>query len=433
MNKYTINLDIMKQLGAKIYGNWDGLLFAGLGFESQISYDNMLFIGIKGSNTDGTDFAIEAVKNGSSGLIVSKKLDCDVPQIVVDNVVALIYRYAAIVREQYKNNIIAVCGAAGKTTLKNNIVEILPGNVLYTKRSFNIKLSIALTMLFLNNNIDYFVVECGHSVPGEMVDFGQFLKPDYVIYSTIGEEHIETFKTIDVIQYEQSTILPHTSKAYIADEDYVKYLETTRFPVIPGYSNEPCVVNNNQIMYKNHNYDIHPLTTKANINTLKKVIVLMDLLKISIKSDKLLNLNTICMRGNSIKTQNGIIFDYSFNCNKTSLLNTLEFLNNYCEKYNKTVDFIFGYMGIITEENEEENYKALELLINNSNIRNIYTVNIKYNNPKCKELNQFDDFSKLSDDIFIQGSKHNNLIEIICSLISFRSAQPKSSYSIKNL
>lgn len=432
MNKYKIDLDILRQLGAEIYGDWENLMFSSVSLDSRFTQKDMLFVGLKGRYKDGADFGVEAAIKGATGLIVSKKLDYNVPQIVTDNVWSLVYRYSLAIRKKYQNPLIAVCGSAGKTTMKNHIAQLLPGNILYTKRSFNLKLSICCTMLLLDNNIDYFVVECGHSSLGEMDDLGRLLNPTYIIYSTIGEEHMETFKTIENIQIEQSKILNYTKNSFIADKDYVEFVKSKTNISNNGLFIELEIIDN-KIIYKNKTYYIPIDSTTAITNTFKKIILLMDLLKVQLNENSFMNLNTICMRGNSIKTQKRTIFDYSFNFNKTSLLNTIEFIELFCKQNNTKIDFIYGLMGDINNIIESDNINSLNMLVNNQYINKVYTVNIKFDHEKSKELNESEDFPNLLSTVVFQGSKHNNLIKIITSLISYDSNQPQSLLTIYNL
>jgi UDP-N-acetylmuramoyl-L-alanyl-D-glutamate--2,6-diaminopimelate ligase len=77
-----------------------------------------LFCCVVGENVDGHEFAADAVKNGASAVLVERKLNIEVPQIVVDDVRTAMGYFAAefFGRPSSKLKVIGITGTNGKTT-----------------------------------------------------------------------------------------------------------------------------------------------------------------------------------------------------------------------------------------------------------------------------------------------------------------------------
>lgn len=89
--------------------------------------EKSLFVCIGGSKTDSHELAGQAIQNGAVALVVSRVLDFDVPQIVVDNTRLAMSLIAANFYGNPANfmRIIQVTGTNGKTTTSNIIASIL--------------------------------------------------------------------------------------------------------------------------------------------------------------------------------------------------------------------------------------------------------------------------------------------------------------------
>lgn len=86
-----------------------------------------LFACIVGVATDGHRYAAEAIDAGAVALLVSRRLDVAVPQVVVDDVRAVLGPAAAAVQGQPSGqlNLIGVTGTNGKTTTVRLIASLL--------------------------------------------------------------------------------------------------------------------------------------------------------------------------------------------------------------------------------------------------------------------------------------------------------------------
>ncbi|MCD8049195.1 MAG: UDP-N-acetylmuramoyl-tripeptide--D-alanyl-D-alanine ligase [Clostridia bacterium] len=98
--------------------------------------------------------------------------------------------------------IIGITGSYGKTSVKNFVTELLSEkyNTLMTPASYNTTMGVVRT---INENLsplhDVFVVEMGARNKGDIKEICDLVKPQCAIVTSIGPQHLETFKTIETI------------------------------------------------------------------------------------------------------------------------------------------------------------------------------------------------------------------------------------------
>ena len=96
--------------------------------DSRMKCKNGLFFCIRGGTVDAHNFAPQAVANGCCALVVERRLDIDVPQVVVTDVRAAMTRIASAFNghPERRLRLIGVTGTKGKTTttfLLKSIIE----------------------------------------------------------------------------------------------------------------------------------------------------------------------------------------------------------------------------------------------------------------------------------------------------------------------
>ena len=84
-----------------------------------------LYIAIKGENFDGHDFIDMAVRAGASAVIGERRVDIELPQVVVSDSRLALAELAGAWRRQLPVKVAGVTGSNGKTTVKEMIAAIL--------------------------------------------------------------------------------------------------------------------------------------------------------------------------------------------------------------------------------------------------------------------------------------------------------------------
>lgn len=98
--------------------------------------------------------------------------------------------------------VIGITGSYGKTSTKNVLYSMLSKdfNVLMTPESFNTKMGLTRTIREgLKPTHQVFIAEMGAKVVGEIRELVEFVHPSMGIITSIGPQHLETFKTFENI------------------------------------------------------------------------------------------------------------------------------------------------------------------------------------------------------------------------------------------
>jgi UDP-N-acetylmuramoyl-tripeptide--D-alanyl-D-alanine ligase (fragment) len=129
--------------------------------------------------------------------------------------------------------LITVVGSVGKTSVKSATATVLSEKftVRHSRGNLNTTLSAPLEILGIDGpkNVkspldwlkvfsaarssiknpqspDIIIQECGIDCPGEMATFMRYVQPDIAIITSVAPEHMEFFKTIDVVAREELSI-----------------------------------------------------------------------------------------------------------------------------------------------------------------------------------------------------------------------------------
>ncbi len=136
--------------------------------------------------------------------------------------------------------VIGITGSYGKTSTKNFLNALLSVryNVLMTPESFNTTMGVVRTIRErLRPSHQVFLAEMGAKNSGDIKEICDLVSPAYGIITSIGEQHLETFKTIDNIiatKFELADALPSSGCLFACgDNPYIQErLEQTK-PLCP--------------------------------------------------------------------------------------------------------------------------------------------------------------------------------------------------------
>jgi len=130
-----------------------------------------------------------------------------------------------IIREMPSLKVIGLTGSFGKTSTKNFLVRILAAQfqVLTTPGSYNTPMGVTKVIRTLLKPIhEIFVVEMGAKQPGDIRELCDLAQPSIGIITAIGEQHLESFKTLDRIKstkFELVDALPPDGLAVLNIDD----------------------------------------------------------------------------------------------------------------------------------------------------------------------------------------------------------------------
>ena len=158
-----------------------------------------LFVALKGERFDAHDFAEQAKAAGAGALLVSRKLDIDLPQVVVKDTRLAFGELAAWVRQQVPTRIVALTGSSGKTSVKEMTAAILSqcGNTLYTAGNLNNDIGVPMTLLRLTKEHEYAVIELGANHQGEIAWTVDLTQPEAALVNNLAAAHLEGFGSLE--------------------------------------------------------------------------------------------------------------------------------------------------------------------------------------------------------------------------------------------
>ncbi len=158
--------------------------------DSRVVEGGDLFIGIKGVNFDGSDYAFEAKKSGAYVLSSSIK-HSDIFHTDTGCALLSLARYYSKTLP-YLLYRIGITGSVGKTTTKE-FLKILLSESYVTHASsgnFNNLIGLPMSVLSASENTRIMIMEMGMNHAGEISRLSSCLCPDIALITNIGTSHI---------------------------------------------------------------------------------------------------------------------------------------------------------------------------------------------------------------------------------------------------
>jgi len=196
MISVTLN-QLARILGADVSG--DDLTFDAVTTDTRKITPGCLFVALKGERFDAHDFAEQAKAAGAGALLVSRKLDIDLPQAVVKDTRLAFGELAAWVRQQVPARVVALTGSSGKTSVKEMTAAILSqcGNTLYTAGNLNNDIGVPMTLLRLTPEHEFAVIELGANHQGEIAWTVNLTRPEAALVNNLAAAHLEGFGSLE--------------------------------------------------------------------------------------------------------------------------------------------------------------------------------------------------------------------------------------------
>jgi UDP-N-acetylmuramoyl-L-alanyl-D-glutamate--2,6-diaminopimelate ligase len=183
--------------------------------DNRLVKEGSLFICLKGYTVDGHDFAKSAVENGAVAIIAERKLELDVPVIVVKDT----FRAMAVLADAFygqpsqKLHLIGITGTNGKTTTSHLIEKIFTDynkktgliGTMYTKigeekvenkNTTPESLTLQKTFQFmLDKGVEVAVME----VSSHALDLGRVHGTDFdvAVFTNLSQDHLDYHETME--------------------------------------------------------------------------------------------------------------------------------------------------------------------------------------------------------------------------------------------
>ncbi|GAC1447386.1 MAG: UDP-N-acetylmuramoyl-tripeptide--D-alanyl-D-alanine ligase [Ktedonobacterales bacterium] len=197
--------------------------FAGAAVDSRQVQPGELFVALSGAHTDGHRFIAAAVAAGASAVVCSRADDTatarHVPQLIVQDPLAVLQQLARLrLARQPETMVIGVTGSSGKTSVKEATAALLThvAPTLKTHASFNTETGLPLTVLRLEPEHRYAVLEMGAQWVGEIAMLCRIAPPRIGIVTAVGPAHLEYFGSIENVERAKSELVRALTKDGIA-------------------------------------------------------------------------------------------------------------------------------------------------------------------------------------------------------------------------
>lgn len=173
----------------------EDVAFSTVSIDSRTLPTGSLFVALTGPNFDGHNFVAAARQRGAVAALVERQVADPLPQLRVADTRLALGQLAAAWRSRFTGPLIALTGSNGKTTLKEMIAAILRvrGATLATEGNLNNDLGVPLTLLRLNAEHRYAVIEMGANHHGEIAYLTGLARPDVAIINNAGPCHLDGF------------------------------------------------------------------------------------------------------------------------------------------------------------------------------------------------------------------------------------------------
>lgn len=206
---------------------------SGVSTDSRRIEAGSMFFALHGASFDGNAFAADALTDGASYAVV----DSDEPaarhpeyadrMIRVGDTLEALQDLAREHRRRLAIPIIGIVGSNGKTTTKELVSRVLAERfeVGATRGNLNNHIGVPLTLLSMNRDTEFGVVEMGASACGEIAVLCRISEPNYGIITNIGRSHLEGFGGVEGIRRGKGELFDYLclngGRAFVPQEDTV--------------------------------------------------------------------------------------------------------------------------------------------------------------------------------------------------------------------
>ncbi len=399
-----------------------------------------IFFALKGERFNGNRFAKDALDKGASFAIIDEEeFQTSNQTILVTDVITTLTNLARFHREKLGIPILAITGTNGKTTTKELIAAVLSKKfkVSSTQGNLNNHIGVPLTLLKMNQETEFGIVEMGANHPGEIAQLCKIADPDYGIITNIGKAHLEGFGSFEGVKKTKSELYQYLGAKngivfYNKDNEILNELvQHVENKITYGSKNadltgeliqSPPFVNGKAnfkkgLLYLNSNligdYNFENIMGAACIGNYFEV----DPLKIqqAIKEYHPENNRSQLIEKNGRK----IIMD-AYNANPTSMQASIK---SFLTTTPGLKTFILGDMLELGEYSIQEHQNILEILKNNSSDQvfligsNFSKVADKFHYQSFNNVSQFCEYlinnKNLTNNILIKGSRGIQLEKVL--------------------
>jgi len=221
--------EIAANIGAKMIGN--DFIVSKVFTDSRQKNIDGLFVALKGPHFDAHRFVDNVLQSGAKGVLVDHQCKTDKPQLIVANTRTALAEIARFNRNKSTAKFVGITGSCGKTTVKEMVASILQlsGKILATKGNLNNDIGVPLTLLDIEQDTDFGVIELGANHAGEIAYTADITRPDVALVNNVSAAHLEGFGDLHGVANAKSEIYSPLKKDGIAvvnrDDEFFDFFQ----------------------------------------------------------------------------------------------------------------------------------------------------------------------------------------------------------------
>lgn len=186
--------EVAKWLDAKT--NLRDIEVTGVSINTRTLQKGDLFVPFRGEKVNGHQYVRHAIEAGAAAALWQRDEPSppdDLPIILVDDPQKALQEMARAYRDELSVTVIGITGSNGKTSTKDLVASVLKPyfKVQKTQGNFNNELGLPLTILSLEEDTKFAVLEMGMSGFGQIQFLSELARPDYAVITNIGEAHMQ--------------------------------------------------------------------------------------------------------------------------------------------------------------------------------------------------------------------------------------------------
>ncbi|MFH1066408.1 MAG: UDP-N-acetylmuramoyl-tripeptide--D-alanyl-D-alanine ligase [bacterium] len=181
----------------------------GVSTDSRAVKKGDLFIALIGENHDGPDHVAAAVRAGAVAVMAQKTVEVPAGIIHVRDTLEGLQRLAGAYRRSLLVRVVGVTGSSGKSSTKEMIASVLSRRFRTHKTlgNFNNHIGVPLTLLSLEPDHEWVVVEVGMNHPGEIKPLADLMQPEIGVVTNVDWTHAWAFEDQQAIADEKGAML----------------------------------------------------------------------------------------------------------------------------------------------------------------------------------------------------------------------------------
>lgn len=194
----------------------------GISTDSRSIKPGEVFVALRGENFDGHKFVATAVEKGAIAIVkesgVKLQITENIPQLSVNSTLEAYQKIATWWRDRFTIPVIAVTGSFGKTTTKELIAAVLStkGRVLKTEANYNNEIGVPKTLLELEPEHDFAVIEMAMRGKGQIAELTHIAHPSIGVITNVGSAHIGLLGSEEAIASAKCELLAEMSPSSVA-------------------------------------------------------------------------------------------------------------------------------------------------------------------------------------------------------------------------